>query len=509
MNPHRRILYIGIFCLVLFLTITCALPTQQVIVVTATEESVDALVEGGEEVEPTAVPQLMEATSPPKSTSEPTNTTQPRPTVTQANQSFATAQSPQISGSTVDAVWVGSFGYGLNLIDSAGWHTYLPDTSGLSGDQIKDIAVCETQAWVVSGLGVDSTDGTVWQSYKDDLGYASVEAVACDGKGGVWLAHYQGAHHYDGSAWTEYKSDLLGTGDYVDMVKDVAVAPDGSAWFITTNSVAKFDGSTWTVYETGSGFAKDYYFTAIVVDLQGNVWVGHGSGVWKFDGANWSNFESGNLSQVGCLAIDQNGYLWAGTYAKGLSMYNGQGWVNYNRQNSGLSSNNVRDIAVDRQNRIWIGTEWGMDVFDGQNWQTYNMHNSDLTDNDVYSIAAGGQGPPLPEWLDKGTGSLKGTLVRGEEPVVDARIEACTEFIGMFFSGDTPCADNPLRQETKTGADGSFVFAELPVGRYSIAFQTPDGWMYLTGSFGIGNQDILVKAGEETNLNVIDVSEDD
>jgi len=146
-------------------------------------------------------------------------------------------------------------------------------------------------------------------------------------------------------------------------------------------------------------------------------------------------------------------------------------------------------------------------VFDGAEWRTYHMHNSELVDNEIYAIAVGGVGPPLPEWIDKPTGSLSGRIVNGEENVVNARVEACTEFIGMIFFGPTPCSDNPLHQETTTGEDGSFLFAELPVGRYSIAFQTPDGkWMYLTGSFGVGNKSVLVEPGKEIRMEVIDIS---
>jgi ligand-binding sensor domain-containing protein len=116
---------------------------------------------------------------------------------------------------------------------------------------------------------------------------------------------------------------------------------------------------------------------------------------------------------VQSLAVDNKGQLWAGTYSKGLNLFNGQGWVNYNRQNSGLSSNHVRSLSADGNNRIWIGTEWGLDVFDGKDWKNYHMHNSDLTDNEVYAVAVGGQGPSLP--VDrKGAGSLTGKIVERE-----------------------------------------------------------------------------------------------
>jgi hypothetical protein len=502
MYRKDRSFLIGVSTFALLFTVTCSLTAPQVIVVTATPGPAEAEVtvtipeeaqvntQAVEPARPTA-----EGISPPNPTSAPSG-----PGTSQGGCNLN------------EAAWVGSFGYGLNCIDSAGWHTFLPGESGLSGDQIKDLTVCaDNRAWIVSGLGVDSTDGATWQNYNEALGrFSSAEAVACDAKGGIWVAHYKGAHYFDGSTWTDYKSSLMGTGDFADQVKDVTVAPDGAVWFITSNSVAKFDGSAWTVFETGSGFSKDYFFTAIAVDPQGNVWAAHGSGIWKYDGSNWTNQEGRDFSQVQSLAVDKKGRLWAGTYSKGLNLYNGQGWINYNRQNSGLSSNHVRSLSSDGENRIWVGTEWGLDIFDGKDWKSYHMHNSDLTDNEVFAVAVGGQGPPLPKWIEKSPGSLAGKIVRGEAGVSNARIEVCTEYIGMIFSGPTPCSDNPLRQETTTGPDGAFLFGELPVGRYSIALQTPEGqWMYLTKGFHIGNQDLLVESGQETNIHYIDISKQD
>ena len=493
---------IGISALALLFTVVCSLTTQQVIVVTATPGPASAEMTVTIPEEFPINTQEVEPGQPTVEGASPANPTL-RPSIPLTAQGQCNVN---------EAAWVGSFGYGLNCIDSAGWHTFLAETSSLSGDQIKSIAVCaDNRTWIASSLGVDSTDGATWQNYNEALGrYSSIEAVECDSKGGVWLAHYKGAHYFDGNIWTAYKSSLMGTGDFSDQVKDVTVAPDGTVWFVTSNSVANFDGSAWTIFETGNGFSKDYYFTAIAADPKGNIWAAHGSGVWKYDGNSWINQEGRDFSQVQCLEVDNSGYLWAGTYSKGLNLYNGQGWINYNRQNSGLSSNHILSLSSDGDGRIWIGTEWGLDVFDGKDWKTYHMHNSDLTDNEIYEVAVGGQGPTLPEWIEKDTGSLTGKIVSGEEGVSNTRVEVCTEYIGMIISGPTPCSDNPLRQETTTGPDGAFLFAELPVGRYSIALQTSEGqWMYLTEGFGIGNQDVLVESGKETNIHYIDISKKD
>lgn len=430
------------------------------------------------------------------------------PTPTTAAGTAPTAELVADACNAAEAAWIGTFGFGLDCLDGAGWHLYSEDNAPI-GDQISDVVVCpENRVWMAHTYGVSVTDGQAWETFHDDWGYGQPERVACDGAGGVWVAHYEGVSHYDGSQWTTYEAAQLGSGQNVKLVKDVAVGAGGTVWVATANSVASFDGAAWTVYETGKGFEQDQYFEALATDSEGRVWAAHLSGLWLFDGTNWVPHEGRHLSQAKSLAVDTQGRLWVGTASSGASVYDGQGWVTYDRENSGLSSNNVHALAVDAQGRIWLGTEWGLDVFDGQIWQVYHMHTSDLADNDVCALAVGGNGPALPELVEKPAGALSGKIVRGAEPVAGVALEACAEFIGPLFSGPSPCAGMALSAAAVTGEDGTFRFADLPAGRYGLAFQ-PDGenWARLTATFGVGDKKVAVLAGEETTLGEIDIGQ--
>ena len=61
--------------------------------------------------------------------------------------------------------------------------------------------------------------------------------------------------------------------------------------------------------------------------------------------------------------------------------------VNYISFNSGLPSNIINYVAVDRSNRVWIGTENGLSKFDGKKWQLFNMKNSPLNSDYISRIA--------------------------------------------------------------------------------------------------------------------------
>ena len=75
----------------------------------------------------------------------------------------------------------------------------------------------------------------------------------------------------------------------------------------------------------------------------------------------WIDVKSNNLASnvINSIAIDGAGNKWFGT-TKGLSMYNGSGWVTYKREISD-SASIVNSLAY-KNSELWIGTEKGISV---------------------------------------------------------------------------------------------------------------------------------------------------
>ncbi len=63
-----------------------------------------------------------------------------------------------------------------------------------------------------------------------------------------------------------------------------------------------------------------------------------------------------------------------------------QKWTNYTKDNSGLASNEVRAIIIDKSGAKWFGTDNGLSRFDGISWTTYTSDDG-LAHNSVNSIA--------------------------------------------------------------------------------------------------------------------------
>ena len=420
------------------------------------------------------------------------------------------AAEPLSSGCGPNQAWVvGSHG-GTTCLDAAGWKAFDGGSGEFPGGTVQDVAICaDGTSWLATTSGLVSTDGTTWERH-DMPTYASLDAVACDPSGGVWLAAYEGVHRFDGQTFTAYPASRLGTGKFVSLVKDVAVAPDGRVWVVTANSVATFDGTRWRVFEKGKGFKVEYSFEKIAVDANGRVWATANSvGLLRYSGGKWSVVKKTAISTGTALAVDSKDRVWVGTNG-GVLVYNGRSWVSYTHANSKLPADSVKSIATDARGRVWIGTEYGLAVLAGTKWTVYHMADSDVPDDEVNAIAIAARGPGLPTPVARAPGALTGHFLRGETPQVGMRVEICPGYLGMFYFGSTPCAGQPFLRATKTDAVGGFMFTRVPVGWYSITFLPPGGkWTVVSNWIGLGSSLKLVKSGETTDVGTLDLASGD
>jgi hypothetical protein len=458
----------------------------------------------------TATPGTREKAVPPAGETTTKATPKPPPAATavpKAVDTAPTAQPLQPANGAEGIMCAGTFGFGVTCLDTAGWHTFTKgNTPALRSDQIKNIAICpDGKIYIAASSGLAVINGATWSKVDTDDWGGSPDTIACDESGGLWAGHYKGLTFYDGKQATTIKAREFSSDS--DSPKDIAVGPEGHVWVVTNSGVAVYDGKTWTIYEEGSGFDKKYFFEVIEVDGKGQPFVGGTYGVHTLSGDKWTLHDDKTLFQTQSLLRDNQGLIWAGTYSHGVNLFDDNKWVNYSRQNSKISSNHVRSMAVDALGRIWLGTEWGLDIFDGKAWTTYWMHNSDLADNEIYAIGVSGNGPQLPAATTKATGSIVGRILTDSVPIAGSIVIACVEYLGFMFSGPTPCSDQPMSRSTKTDADGNFTISDLQTGRYTLTFQGANkGWMILTGGLGIGSKRYTVNEGKPTNLKEIDIA---
>ncbi len=103
-------------------------------------------------------------------------------------------------------------------------------------------------------------------------------------------------------------------------------------------------------------------------------------GISHFDGETWTYYqeESGLASDaIRTIAVDKDGVVWAGaeyyswtnkTYYRGLTRYDGETWTIYDKSN-GLTDNRIIDLAISNDGTLWVATGNGLSRFDGVKWE--------------------------------------------------------------------------------------------------------------------------------------------
>jgi ligand-binding sensor domain-containing protein len=99
---------------------------------------------------------------------------------------------------------------------------------------------------------------------------------------------------------------------------------------------------------------------------------------------------SGLLSNsIYCIVIDKEGSKWIGTLGGGLSRYDGKTWKTYTVPD--IADPFVYDILFDRKGNMWVATWSGLSVRRGETWQTYTVKDG-LSDDWVYDLDMDSQG---------------------------------------------------------------------------------------------------------------------
>ena len=162
-------------------------------------------------------------------------------------------------------------------------------------------------------------------------------------------------------------------------VNCIAQDSTGFLWIGTQDGLDRYDGYSFVVYKpvpNDVSSISDNYIGCLLVDKFGNLWIGTDNGLNKYNSATdtfipFKNIagDTGSISSnyINSISEDKNGNLWIGTY-RGLNFFDKSKnkFIRYlhNKKNkSSLLSDTVYSTFVDSKNRLWVGTAKGLDLF--------------------------------------------------------------------------------------------------------------------------------------------------
>ncbi len=137
-------------------------------------------------------------------------------------------------------------------------------------------------------------------------------------------------------------------------------------------------------YPPGSSVSRNVDVRAIVEDKSGNFWVGcYGNGLqyYKPETDEWKVFSEGTgpdnplkSNVVFALALDSENKLWIGTGGGGLISYDiHRETLKRYAVEDGLINNTIYGLAVDDAGKIWISTIKGLSRFDPDSEEFFNF----------------------------------------------------------------------------------------------------------------------------------------
>lgn len=289
---------------------------------------------------------------------------------------------------------------------------------------------------------------------KDGLSQNSVLTIKQDGEDFMWFGTQYGLNRYDGSRFKVYTFDQKDSnslaGNYVrclftDRNKNLWVGTsDGLQryepnhdYFINVKLPISHKISITNIYQNRKGYLfigtyrglyiiemqsgrvldatqlglnpawMDIEILCVYEDSKDNTWIATGNRLIKcrFDGyfTQIKSFvhiegksETISNSSINRILEDKRGRLWFATESKGLHLLEADGesfkhFFHRETDPNSLAHNAIRDMILDRENRILIGTQEGLSILDPEtetfrNIKQMPMVPGRLSHNSIYSL---------------------------------------------------------------------------------------------------------------------------
>jgi len=308
-------------------------------------------------------------------------------------------------------LWVGTFN-GLNKFDKdapkfKSYRASLDYMSGFSSNQVwtfLEQASGEMLVGTDNGMSVFDQKQRIFSQSELFNGEAvglknkQIRCLFKDSRKNYWIGtRHDGLYRYDpvsGKHWIyrniPSKSETISNDFVLDIVED----RKGHIWVATGNGLNRFerDGSRFVHFYANASDVHalpDNKLYDLYLDKNDQLWISTENGLAAFheQTANFTTYKmpeqqlterKSNTNSFFSVVEDHNGMMWLGTRGGGLVRFDRpQNAFKVLTVNDGLPDNVVYLILVDRNNDLWVTTNWGLSRY---NPQLQSFSNFDITD---------------------------------------------------------------------------------------------------------------------------------
>ena len=294
----------------------------------------------------------------------------------------------------------------------------------------------------------------------DGLPSAYIQGIDEDRDGNVWLSSWGGGvSKFDGKTYTNYS---VQDGLIHQDVLSAYHSKDDYMWFGTWGGLSRFDGKQFVNFTTANGLGDNMIYR-IKADRLGNLFLAtvlQGISVYLGPGIQWLLAEDGFIEfQPTDVASGSHSSLWYGSRGgglwrltkdglkqytttqgllqnnilkifaapsgtilfsyemPGLSLFDGEYLTTYSPA-QGLSHTPITCIAIDRQEKTWLGSYSGLYCLDHEAIRRYSYHQG-LSDSTVTNV------------IELPSGEIWAATVNGISCITDTSIISLTSEQGL------------------------------------------------------------------------------
>ncbi|MFT4660196.1 MAG: ligand-binding sensor domain-containing protein [Patiriisocius sp.] len=280
-------------------------------------------------------------------------------------------------------LWVSTFRKGVYKISDGKIRNYTEE-QGLIYNNVRNIESNKGKIWFATIEGVSCFDGDSFLNLdaSNGLENANIESLLSDTNGSLWLASKgQGIFRFTGWLFT---TSIKNINSHSDIIMSICEDQENNLWLGSYGDGVAYlspSDSLVEIPELGDGAVW-----SSLVDLSGKVWLGNTHGLKIYDHGEIRELKNENIfngTRITSLIQDENQVIWIG-HKEGLSSFDGQEFKAHGSE-LGIPIKRVRSI-VHHDGILWVGNENGIYRFDGNFWSHFDEQNG-LSDNDVNALA--------------------------------------------------------------------------------------------------------------------------
>jgi ligand-binding sensor domain-containing protein/two-component sensor histidine kinase len=297
-----------------------------------------------------------------------------------------------LAAATNGAVWAGTYGEGVWLLDKTNPPSVLNEANGLLQNNVRSLLTDRRgRLWVGTKFGTDLLENgrlrafTVHQGMPND----NVWCMFQDDGGSIWIGtDGAGVLRYAGASFVTY---TVTEGLCSDLVMCVVGDPHGDLWLGTYgNGVCRMDGMAQV--NTLDGLPNNTVWCG-TADSDGSLWFGTSDGLCKMVNGVVVPLDSAHRlrgQRVLALFSDPAGTLWCGT-RDGVALFHPDGTIEFKQELFGAALRGVRNIRSAPDGSIWLATDMGAVYVKDAHAQLLTTKD-DLSHNTVFCLEADTKG---------------------------------------------------------------------------------------------------------------------